>query len=42
MFLASDRLKPEDGPTKTLMEFMSLTRFSSPSNWKGYRELTEK
>jgi hypothetical protein len=38
----ASQLKPDDGPTKTLMDVMAESKFQAPSTWKGYRELTEK
>jgi hypothetical protein len=35
-------MKPRDGPTLTLIEFMGETGFQKPANWDGYRALTEK
>lgn len=35
-------LKPNDGPTMTLMRFIERFEFVAPKDWKGYRELTEK
>jgi hypothetical protein len=35
-------LKPRDGPAMTLLEFMGETGFIKPSDWPGYRMLTEK
>ncbi|GBG32422.1 Adenylate cyclase, terminal-differentiation specific [Hondaea fermentalgiana] len=34
--------KPGDGPTLSLLSVMEEFDYESPSNWKGYRELTEK
>ena len=34
--------KPDDGPCKTLLEYMSGFSFVCPASWPGYRELTEK
>jgi hypothetical protein len=31
-----------DGPSQTLLEFMSSSNFVKPMEWDGYRELTEK
>ena len=31
-----------DGPSKTLLEFMEETNFVAPSDWDGYRALTSK
>jgi hypothetical protein len=36
------RLRPFDGPSKTLKKFIESENGSAPSGWKGYRELTEK
>ncbi|CAD8078076.1 unnamed protein product [Paramecium sonneborni] len=35
-------LKPNDGPISTLTAFMNEHNFKAPTNWKGFRELTEK
>lgn len=37
-------LKPEDGPTIRLMEFMkeNMVDGRAPLSWRNYRELTEK
>ncbi|CAK82558.1 unnamed protein product (macronuclear) [Paramecium tetraurelia] len=35
-------LKPNDGPIATLFSVMGESNFKAPSDWKGYRELTEK
>ena len=32
----------EDGPSKTILKFMESQYYTSPSDWKGYRELTSK
>lgn len=32
----------EDGPSSTLLEYMSQYNFNAPENWPGYRELSEK
>ena len=32
----------EDGPTLVLLQFMAKSGFTAPSDWKGYRELTDK
>jgi hypothetical protein len=39
---AARAVRPEDGPTATLLEFMGSTSFIKPMEWEGYRELTEK
>lgn len=31
-----------DYPTQNILEVMKEYNFKSPSNWRGYRELTEK
>ena len=40
------KLKEQDGPTLTLLQYMEEFDFTAPSEgegaWKGYRELTEK
>lgn len=36
------KLKPEDGPTLSLLSVMQETNFKAPADWKGYRVLTEK
>jgi class 3 adenylate cyclase len=35
-------LDPNDGPTKTLMNFIKKNNKKAPENWKGFRELTSK
>ncbi len=35
-------MKPGDGPTNTLLNFMSNYDFHAPDDWSGYRELTDK
>jgi len=35
-------MKPEDGPSVTLLEVMERTGFKAPDDWAGYRALTEK
>jgi len=35
-------MKPNDGPSLTLLNFMEGLAFEAPENWKGFRELTEK
>lgn len=35
-------LRSDDGPTKTLYNFMKSFGFEKPSNWNRCRELTEK
>jgi class 3 adenylate cyclase len=35
-------LKPQDGPSETLINVMSEEDFKAPSDWSGYRVLTEK
>lgn len=35
-------LHPKDGPTALLLRILGESNFKSPSNWPGYRELTEK
>ena len=35
-------IMPNDGPTKTLMEFMRQSDFVKPVEWDGARELIEK
>lgn len=32
----------EDGPSKTLLDFMADHNNTSPSDWKGIRKLTSK
>lgn len=36
------KMSPEDGPTRTILEVMGGYSFQAPSDWKGFRELTEK
>ena len=31
-----------DGPSETLLNYIKGFDYISPSNWKSYRELTEK
>lgn len=31
-----------DGPSKTLLNYMSERNFIAPANWKGFRPLTAK
>lgn len=38
----ADALKPNDGPTATLLRFMGGFEFQAPDGWAGFRELTEK
>jgi class 3 adenylate cyclase len=38
----AEHLKPGDGPTATLRAYMSSREWTAPSDWPGYRELTEK
>jgi len=35
-------LRPEDGPTNTLYEYLKENDFIAPEEWEGYRNLTEK
>eukprot|EP01022_Parablepharisma_sp_SALTPOND_P009652 TRINITY_DN139_c0_g1_i11.p1 TRINITY_DN139_c0_g1~~TRINITY_DN139_c0_g1_i11.p1 ORF type:complete len:937 (-),score=64.55 TRINITY_DN139_c0_g1_i11:7171-9981(-) len=35
-------LRPNDGPTLTLLAYMDAQKGIAPSTWKGYRALTEK
>ena len=35
-------LYKNDGPTKTLLDFIKMNGCIKPNNWKGYRELTSK
>ena len=37
-FEAALKMKPEDGPTEALMDFMRETNFQAPINWPGYRD----
>jgi hypothetical protein len=32
----------QDGPSKTLLNYMQQFDFDAPDDWKGYRELTDK
>ncbi len=34
--------KEDDGPSKTLLDYMSSFSYACPAAWPGYRELTEK
>ena len=31
-----------DGPSETLLRYMASHNFQAPSNWPGFRELTDK
>ncbi|CAK87607.1 unnamed protein product (macronuclear) [Paramecium tetraurelia] len=42
MFQEALKLKPNDGPTEAVLHSMEETNYQKPSDWKGYRELTEK
>lgn len=35
-------MKPNEEPSKVLLNVMGKHMYSAPSNWKGYRELTSK
>jgi hypothetical protein len=35
-------VKPDDGPTQSLMNVMKKNNFQKPNDWKGYRALTSK
>lgn len=35
-------IKKDDGPTRTLLEFMKKSNWECGKDWMGYRELTEK
>ena len=35
-------VKPDDGPTQSLMNVMKKHNFQTPNDWKGYRALTSK
>ena len=37
-----EELRGEDGPTKSLLRVMGNHGFEAPSDWKGYRMLTDK
>ena len=39
---AALKLKPDDGPALTLLRFMGSLQYKRPSDWNGFRELTEK
>lgn len=41
-FEKGKNIKPNDGPTSTLMSVMKEHGFKAPSDWQGFRELTEK
>lgn len=36
------RVKPKDGPTMSILEYMDDFKFVCPKSWEGYRILTEK
>ena len=36
------KLDPNDGPTKTIYEFLKGENFTSPNDWNGSRNLTSK
>ncbi|CAK94539.1 unnamed protein product (macronuclear) [Paramecium tetraurelia] len=42
LFEKAKQIRPNDGPISTLFNVMGETNFKAPSDWKGYRELTEK
>jgi hypothetical protein len=35
-------MNPKDGPTLTLKNYIEELNGNAPSNWKGFRELTDK
>lgn len=35
-------MKPDDGPSKTLLNYMGGLGYAAPHDWDGFRELTEK
>jgi hypothetical protein len=39
---AALKLKPDDGPSLTLLRYMGSLQFKLPADWSGFRELTEK
>jgi hypothetical protein len=39
---AKTMLGSDDGPSITLLNFMSNYDFDAPEEWKGYRELVDK
>jgi hypothetical protein len=41
-FEAVLELRPEDGPSRTLVEYMRELNFTRPIDWDGFRVLTEK
>lgn len=41
-FERSLEMKPNDKPTKVLLNYMKEFNYKSPETWKGCRELTEK
>jgi len=41
-FESALRIKPNDGPTMTLMSVLKENNFEAPTDWEGYRELNEK
>nr|CAC81658.1 adenylyl cyclase [Tetrahymena pyriformis]CAD36506.3 adenylyl cyclase [Tetrahymena pyriformis] len=36
------KMCPDDGPTRTILEVMGSHGYQAPSDWVGFRELTEK
>lgn len=40
--LVTENDPSNDGPSTTLLNFMSNTGFEAPEEWRGFRELTEK
>lgn len=34
--------RPNDGPSKTIMEVIHDSHYEAPQEWQGFRELTEK
>ena len=39
---AAMALRPDDGPSATLLRYMQSWAYTAPAGWAGYRELTEK
>lgn len=42
LFAQCLKINPNDGPTKTLKNYIEDHNGIRPANWKGFRELTDK
>lgn len=42
LFESIKKIKPNDNPSQTLLNYMQKTNFKAPANWKGYHEFCEK